>query len=206
MNIIKYIWVLIYFVIFLLIRINSNDEFSADAGYFSFGVTASLLTAGVIYGLVRIFSKKPLGMHVLMNLSAVLLACVPLAQYGLGKFASQQKEAKAPLAIQKSVTPLFVEVPSIILDYADAKQNYWTVRIGYTIELQSPDKREQVQALSDQLSSEVAMAAEKYKFEYLRTQAGKEALSSEVLNRFNKVTGLENSRALLTSFNFIPKE
>ena len=96
-----------------------------------------------------------------------------------------------------------MEIPSVVLNYTDQNLKEWQLRVGFTIELKDKSQFDAVLALRTSISQEVERIAESYDIDYLKTPTGKAELSSDVLAAANKATGIEASRALITSFNYI---
>ena len=97
----------------------------------------------------------------------------------------------------------YEEIPAVVLDYADKNHKEWQLRVGFTIELKNKNQFDAVYASRTSISEKIEQIAELYCIDYLKSPAGKAELSSDVLTRVNEVTGLEVSRALITSFNYI---
>lgn len=98
---------------------------------------------------------------------------------------------------------VYVEIPAVVLDYTDQNRKEWQLRVGFTIELKDKSQFDAVYALRTSISQEVERIAKNYDIDYLKTPTGKAELSSDVLTAANKATGIEASRALITSFNYI---
>ena len=125
-------------------------------------------------------------------------------QLGLARYISSQKQSSAPPSdAPRAVPSVYVEIPAVVLDYTDKNHKEWQLRVGFTIELKNKNQFDAVYASRTSISEKIEQIAELYDIDYLKTPAGKAELSSDVLTRVNEVTGLEVSRALITSFNYI---
>lgn len=205
----KYLWIGLYAGAFAFISIQSKAPFAEDFGFWLFGVAASILVSFLIFGAVKLIGKKPLDLGLILSVGACIMWSAMFLQLGLSKYVSnvttaQKQSSSATSASPAAAVPsVYVEIPSVVLNYTDKNHKEWQLRVGFTIELKNKNQFDAVYASRTSISEKVEQIAELYDIDYLKTPAGKAELSSDVLTRVNEVTGLEVSRALITSFNYI---
>ena len=205
----KYLWIGLYAGAFAFISTQSKAPFAEDFGFWLFGVAASILVSFLIFGAVKLISKKPLDLGLILSVGACIMWSAMFLQLGLSKYASnvttaQKQSSSATSASPAAAVPsVYVEIPSVVLNYTDQNLKEWQLRVGFTIELKDKSQFDAVLALRTSISQEVERIAESYDIDYLKTPTGKAELSSDVLAAANKATGIEASRALITSFNYI---
>ena len=200
----KYLWIGLYAGAFAFISTQSKAPFAEDFGFWLFGVAASILVSFLIFGAVKLISKKPLDLGLILSVGACIMLAAMFLQLGLARYISSQKQSSAPPSdAPRAVPSVYVEIPAVVLDYTDKNHKEWQLRVGFTIELKNKNQFDAVYASRTSISEKIEQIAELYDIDYLKTPAGKAELSSDVLTRVNEVTGLEVSRALITSFNYI---
>ena len=200
----KYLWIGLYAGAFAFISTQSKAPFAEDFGFWLFGVAASILVSFLIFGAVKLISKKPLDLGLILSVGACIMLAAMFLQLGLARYISSQKQSSAPPSdAPRAVPSVYVEIPAVVLDYTDQNRKEWQLRVGFTIELKDKSQFDAVYALRTSISQEVERIAESYDIDYLKTPTGKAELSSDVLTAANKATGIEASRALITSFNYI---
>ena len=205
----KYLWIGLYAGAFAFISTQSKAPFAEDFGFWLFGVAASILVSFLIFGAVKLISKKPLDLGLILSVGACIMWSAMFLQLGLSKYASnvttaQKQSSSATSASPAAAVPsVYVEIPAVVLDYTDQNRKEWQLRVGFTIELKDKSQFDAVYALRTSISQEVERIAKNYDIDYLKTPTGKAELSSDVLTAANKATGIEASRALITSFNYI---
>ena len=200
----KYLWIGLYAGAFAFISIQSKAPLAENFGSWLFGVAASILVSFLIFGAVKLISKKPLDLGLILSVGACIMFAAMFLQLGLARYISPQKQSSAPPSdAPRAVPSVYVEIPAVVLDYTDKNHKEWQLRVGFTIELKNKNQFDAVYASRTSISEKVEQIAELYDIDYLKTPAGKAELSSDVLTRVNEVTGLEVSRALITSFNYI---
>ena len=205
----KYLWIGLYAGAFVFISIQSKAPLAENFGSWLFGVAASILVSFLIFGAVKLIGKKPLDLGLILSVGACIMWSAMFLQLGLSKYASnvttaQKQSSSATSASPAAAVPsVYVEIPAVVLDYTDKNHKEWQLRVGFTIELKNKNQFDAVYASRTSISEKIEQIAELYYIDYLKTPAGKAELSSDVLTRVNEVTGLEVSRALITSFNYI---
>lgn len=200
----KYLWIGLYAGAFAIVSAQSRDNLAEDIGFWLFGVVASILVSFLIFGAVKLVAKNPLDLELILSVGACIMLSVMLLQFGLAKYISNASTAqKQSSAVSGAVPSVYVEIPSVVLNYTDQNRKEWQLRVGFTIELKNKNQFDAVYSLRTSLSQQVEEAAQHYDFDYLKTPDGKLKLSSDVLTRVNKITGLEVSRALITNFNYL---
>ena len=200
----KYLWIGLYAGAFAFISTQSKAPFAEDFGFWLFGVAASILVSFLIFGAVKLISKKPLDLGLILSVGACIMLAAMFLQLGLARYISSQKQSSAPPSdAPRAVPSVYVEIPAVVLDYTDQNRKEWQLRVGFTIELKDKSQFDAVYALRTSISQEVERIAKNYDIDYLKTPTGKSELSSDVLTAVNKATGIEASRALITSFNYI---
>ena len=200
----KYLWIGLYAGAFAFISVQSKAPLAENFGFWLFGVAASILVSFLIFGAVKLISKKPLDLGLILSVGACIMLAAMFLQLGLARYISSQKQSSAPPSdAPRAVPSVYVEIPAVVLDYTDKNHKEWQLRVGFTIELKNKNQFDAVYASRTSISEKVEQIAELYDIDYLKTPAGKAELSSDVLTRVNEVTGLEVSRALITSFNYI---
>ena len=200
----KYLWIGLYAGAFAFISTQSKAPFAEDFGFWLFGVAASILVSFLIFGAVKLISKKPLDLGLILSVGACIMLAAMFLQLGLARYISSQKQSSAPPRdAPRAVPSVYVEIPAVVLDYTDQNRKEWQLRVGFTIELKDKSQFDAVYALRTSISQEVERIAKNYDIDYLKTPTGKAELSSDVLTAANKATGIEASRALITSFNYI---
>lgn len=204
----KYLWIGLYAGAFAFISTQSKAPFAEDFGFWLFGVAASILVSFLIFGAVKLIGKKPLDLGLILSVGACIMWSAMFLQLGLARYISnastdQKQRSAAPSAAPSAVPSIYVEIPSVVLNYTDQNLKEWQLRVGFTIELKDKSQFDAVLALRTSISQEVERIAESYDIDYLKTPTGKAELSSDVLAAANKATGIEASRALITSFNYI---
>ncbi len=200
----KYLWIGLYAGAFVFISIQSKAPLAENFGFWLFGVAASILVSFLIFGAVKLISKKPLDLGLILSVGACIMLAAMFLQLGLARYISSQKQSSAPPSdAPRAVPSVYVEIPAVVLDYTDKNHKEWQLRVGFTIELKNKNQFDAVYASRTSISEKIEQIAELYDIDYLKTPAGKAELSSDVLTRVNEVTGLEVSRALITSFNYI---
>ena len=200
----KYLWIGLYAGAFAFISTQSKAPFAEDFGFWLFGVAASILVSFLIFGAVKLISKKPLDLGLILSVGACIMLAAMFLQLGLARYISSQKQSSAPPSdAPRAVPSVYVEIPAVVLDYTDQNRKEWQLRVGFTIELKDKSQFDAVYALRTSISQEVERIAKNYDIDYLKTPTGKAELSSDVLTAANKATGIEASRALITSFNYI---
>ena len=200
----KYLWIGLYAGAFVFISIQSKATLAENFGFWLFGVAASILVSFLIFGAVKLISKKPLDLGLILSVGACIMLAAMFLQLGLARYISSQKQSSAPPSdAPRAVPSVYVEIPAVVLDYTDKNHKEWQLRVGFTIELKNKNQFDAVYASRTSISEKIEQIAELYDIDYLKTPAGKAELSSDVLTRVNEVTGLEVSRALITSFNYI---
>lgn len=189
---------------FAFISIQSKAPLAENFGFWLFGVAASILVSFLIFGAVKLISKKPLDLGLILSVGACIMLAAMFLQLGLARYISSQKQSSAPPSdAPRAVPSVYVEIPAVVLDYTDQNRKEWQLRVGFTIELKDKSQFDAVYALRTSISQEVERIAKNYDIDYLKTPTGKAELSSDVLTAANKATGIEASRALITSFNYI---
>lgn len=200
----KYLWIGLYAGAFAFISIQSKAPLAENFGFWLFGVAASILVSFLIFGAVKLISKKPLDLGLILSVGACIMFAAMFLQLGLARYISPQKQSSAPPSdAPRAVPSVYVEIPAVVLDYTDQNRKEWQLRVGFTIELKDKSQFDAVYALRTSISQEVERIAKNYDIDYLKTPTGKAELSSDVLTAANKATGIEASRALITSFNYI---
>ncbi|WCT26649.1 flagellar basal body-associated FliL family protein [Acidovorax temperans] len=200
----KYLWIGLYAGAFAFISIQSKAPLAENFGFWLFGVAASILVSFLIFGAVKLISKKPLDLGLILSVGACIMLAAMFLQLGLARYISSQKQSSAPPSdAPRAVPSVYVEIPAVVLDYTDQNRKEWQLRVGFTIELKDKSQFDAVYALRTSISQEVERIAKNYDIDYLKTPTGKAELSSDVLTAANKATGIEASRALITSFNYI---
>ncbi len=204
----KYLWIGLYAGAFAFISIQSKAPLAENFGFWLFGVAASILVSFLIFGAVKLIGKKPLDLGLILSVGACIMWSAMFLQLGLARYISnastdQKQRSAAPSAAPSAVPSIYVEIPSVVLNYTDQNLKEWQLRVGFTIELKDKSQFDAVLALRTSISQEVERIAESYDIDYLKTPTGKAELSSDVLAAANKATGIEASRALITSFNYI---
>ena len=204
----KYLWIGLYAGAFAFISTQSKAPFAEDFGFWLFGVAASILVSFLIFGAVKLIGKKPLDLGLILSVGACIMLAAMFLQLGLARYISnsstdQNQRSAAPSAAPSAVPSIYVEIPSVVLNYTDQNLKEWQLRVGFTIELKDKSQFDAVYALRTSISQEVERIAKNYDIDYLKTPTGKAELSSDVLTAANKATGIEASRALITSFNYI---
>ena len=200
----KYLWIGLYAGAFAFISIQSKAPLAENFGFWLFGVAASILVSFLIFGAVKLISKKPLDLALILSVGACIMLAAMFLQLGLARYISSQKQSSAPPSdAPRAVPSVYVEIPAVVLDYTDQNRKEWQLRVGFTIELKDKSQFDAVYALRTSISQEVERIAKNYDIDYLKTPTGKAELSSDVLTAANKATGIEASRALITSFNYI---
>ena len=204
----KYLWIGLYAGAFAFISTQSKAPFAEDFGFWLFGVAASILVSFLIFGAVKLIGKKPLDLGLILSVGACIMWSAMFLQLGLARYISnastdQKQRSAAPSAAPSAVPSIYVEIPSVVLNYTDQNLKEWQLRVGFTIELKDKSQFDAVYALRTSISQEVERIAKNYDIDYLKTPTGKAELSSDVLTAVNKATGIEASRALITSFNYI---
>ena len=204
----KYLWIGLYAGAFAFISTQSKAPFAEDFGFWLFGVAASILVSFLIFGAVKLIGKKPLDLGLILSVGACIMWSAMFLQLGLARYISnastdQKQRSAAPSAAPSAVPSIYVEIPSVVLNYTDQNLKEWQLRVGFTIELKDKSQFDAVYALRTSISQEVERIAKNYDIDYLKTPTGKAELSSDVLAAANKATGIEASRALITSFNYI---
>ena len=200
----KYLWIGLYAGAFAFISIQSKAPLAENFGFWLFGVAASILVSFLIFGAVKLISKKPLDLGLILSVGACIMLAAMFLQLGLARYISSQKQSSAPPSdAPRAVPSVYVEIPAVVLDYTDQNRKEWQLRVGFTIELKDKSQFDAVYALRTSISQEVERIAKNYDIDYLKTPTGKSELSSDVLTAANKATGIEASRALITSFNYI---
>ena len=200
----KYLWIGLYAGAFAFISIQSKAPLAENFGSWLFGVAASILVSFLIFGAVKLISKKPLDLGLILSVGACIMLAAMFLQLGLARYISSQKQSSAPPSdAPRAVPSVYVEIPAVVLDYTDQNRKEWQLRVGFTIELKDKSQFDAVYALRTSISQEVERIAKNYDIDYLKTPTGKAELSSDVLTAVNKATGIEASRALITSFNYI---
>ena len=200
----KYLWIGLYAGAFAFISIQSKAPLAENFGFWLFGVAASILVSFLIFGAAKLISKKPLDLGLILSVGACIMLAAMFLQLGLARYISSQKQSSAPPSdAPRAVPSVYVEIPAVVLDYTDKNHKEWQLRVGFTIELKDKSQFDAVLALRTSISQEVERIAESYDIDYLKTPTGKAELSSDVLAAANKATGIEASRALITSFNYI---
>ena len=200
----KYLWIGLYAGAFAFISIQSKAPLAENFGFWLFGVAASILVSFLIFGAVKLISKKPLDLGLILSVGACIMLAAMFLQLGLARYISSQKQSSAPPSdAPRAVPSVYVEIPAVVLDYTDQNRKEWQLRVGFTIELKDKSQFDAVYALRTSISQEVERIAKNYDIDYLKTPTGKAELSSDVLAAANKATGIEASRALITSFNYI---
>ena len=200
----KYLWIGLYAGAFAFISIQSKAPLAENFGFWLFGVAASILVSFLIFGAVKLISKKPLDLGLILSVGACIMLAAMFLQLGLARYISSQKQSSAPPSdAPRAVPSVYVDIPAVVLDYTDQNRKEWQLRVGFTIELKDKSQFDAVYALRTSISQEVERIAKNYDIDYLKTPTGKAELSSDVLTAANKATGIEASRALITSFNYI---
>ena len=200
----KYLWIGLYAGAFAFISVQSKAPLAENFGFWLFGVAASILVSFLIFGAVKPISKKPLDLGLILSVGACIMLAAMFLQLGLARYISSQKQSSAPPSdAPRAVPSVYVEIPAVVLDYTDQNRKEWQLRVGFTIELKDKSQFDAVYALRTSISQEVERIAKNYDIDYLKTPTGKAELSSDVLTAANKATGIEASRALITSFNYI---
>ena len=200
----KYLWIGLYAGAFAFISVQSKAPLAENFGFWLFGVAASILVSFLIFGAVKLISKKPLDLGLILSVGACIMLAAMFLQLGLARYISSQKQSSAPPGdAPRAVPSVYVEIPAVVLDYTDQNRKEWQLRVGFTIELKDKSQFDAVYALRTSISQEVERIAKNYDIDYLKTPTGKAELSSDVLTAANKATGIEASRALITSFNYI---
>lgn len=200
----KYLWIGLYAGAFAFISVQSKAPLAENFGFWLFGVAASILVSFLIFGAVKLISKKPLDLGLILSVGACIMLAAMFLQLGLARYISSQKQSSAPPSdAPRAVPSVYVEIPAVVLDYTDQNRKEWQLRVGFTIELKDKSQFDAVYALRTSISQEVERIAKNYDMDYLKTPTGKAELSSDVLTAANKATGIEASRALITSFNYI---
>ena len=200
----KYLWIGLYAGAFAFISVQSKAPLAENFGFWLFGVAASILVSFLIFGAVKLISKKPLDLGLILSVGACIMLAAMFLQLGLASYISSQKQSSAPPSdAPRAVPSVYVEIPAVVLDYTDQNRKEWQLRVGFTIELKDKSQFDAVYALRTSISQEVERIAKNYDIDYLKTPTGKAELSSDVLTAANKATGIEASRALITSFNYI---
>ena len=200
----KYLWIGLYAGAFAFISIQSKAPLAENFGFWLFGVAASILVSFLIFGAVKLISKKPLDLGLILSVGACIMLAAMFLQLGLARYISSQKQSSAPPSdAPRAVPSVYVEIPAVVLDYTDQNRKEWQLRVGFTIELKDKSQFDAVYALRTSISQEVERIAKNYDIDCLKTPTGKAELSSDVLTAANKATGIEASRALITSFNYI---
>jgi len=200
----KYLWIGLYAGAFAFISVQSKAPLAENFGFWLFGVAASILVSFLIFGAVKLISKKPLDLGLILSVGACIMLAAMFLQLGLARYISSQKQSSAPPSdAPRAVPSVYVEIPAVVLDYTDQNRKEWQLRVGFTIELKDKSQFDAVYALRTSISQEVERIAKNYDIDYLKTPTGKAELSSDVLTAANKATGIEASRALITSFNYI---
>ena len=200
----KYLWIGLYAGAFAFISIQSKAPLAENFGFWLFGVAASILVSFLIFGAVKLISKKPLDLGLILSVGACIMLAAMFLQLGLARYISSQKQSSAPPSdAPRAVPSVYVEIPAVVLDYTDQNRKEWQLRVGFTIELKDKSQFDAVYALRTSISQEVERIAKNYDIDYLKTPTGKAELSSDVLTAANKATGIEASRAHITSFNYI---
>ena len=105
----KYLWIGLYAGAFAFISIQSKAPLAENFGFWLFGVAASILVSFLIFGAVKLISKKPLDLGLILSVGACIMLAAMFLQLGLARYISSQKQSSAP-----QVTP-----------HAPCRQSMW---------------------------------------------------------------------------------
>ena len=110
----KYLWIGLYAGAFAFISIQSKAPFAEDFGFWLFGVAASILVSFLIFGAVKLISKKPLDLGLILSVGACIMLAAMFLQLGLARYISSQKQSSAPPSdAPRAVPSVYVEIPAV---------------------------------------------------------------------------------------------